>query len=170
MREVGIYISIFFIFISNQQIVLAEEYSSSDWCQVGHFNTGDIFSQWGIDIEKIEDDLCLTRVTFTGEGAFGYYYCQVPLAEIKTMEEFPSLIRDESGKEYCFTIFEGLPGYDKVIYSPKKQISLGVAPEYVLCDISLKLIFKLTDGSPACVKPTSYDRLLEIGWGIRKPA
>lgn len=161
----GLCIAILLILITNPHVVFADESSNSDWCQVGHFNTGDMFRHWGIDIEKFEEDLCITRVTFNGEGAFGYYYCHVPLTKIKTVEELTSLIYDKFGKEYCFTIFEGLPDYDKVLYSPKKQVSLGISPEDVLCDDNFKLIFKTTNGSPVCVKPTSYDRLLEIGWG-----
>jgi len=48
--------------------------------------------------------------------------------------------------------------------SPKKQSDLGIPSELVVCDEKLKLIFKASDGSPACVKPSSMEKLVGIGW------
>jgi len=46
---------------------------------------------------------------------------------------------------------------------PLKQISSGTLPENVTCTEGLKLIFKY-DNSPACVKPSTAQKLLERGW------
>jgi len=48
--------------------------------------------------------------------------------------------------------------------SPRAQYELGVEPHNVVCKKGLTLIFKDNDGTPACVKPTSVQRLIEIGW------
>ena len=48
--------------------------------------------------------------------------------------------------------------------SPRAQYELGVEPQNVVCKKGLTLIFKNSDGTPACVKPTSVQRLIEIGW------
>ncbi|RDJ31301.1 MAG: dienelactone hydrolase family protein [Crenarchaeota archaeon] len=48
---------------------------------------------------------------------------------------------------------------------PMKQIQDGVLPSSITCTEGLELIFKLSNGSPACVKPSSVVILLERGWG-----
>ncbi len=49
--------------------------------------------------------------------------------------------------------------------SPKQQIANGVLPKDVICKEGLELIFKSTDGTPACVKPETAKKLIERGWG-----
>lgn len=51
--------------------------------------------------------------------------------------------------------------------SPKQQLENGVLPEEIICKDGLELIFKSTDGSPACVKPKTAEKLIERGWGIK---
>ncbi len=53
------------------------------------------------------------------------------------------------------------------ILSPLKQISSGIIPENVTCKNNYELIFKSTDTSPACVKPSTAEKLIERGWGTR---
>ncbi len=48
--------------------------------------------------------------------------------------------------------------------SPKQQIANGVLPKDVICKEGLELIFKSTDGTPACVKPETAKKLIERGW------
>ncbi len=50
---------------------------------------------------------------------------------------------------------------------PLKQISKGILPENVTCKEGLKLIFK-QNNSPACVKPSTAEKLIERGWTINK--
>jgi len=47
--------------------------------------------------------------------------------------------------------------------SPKKQIKFGVSPEKVTCDEGLVLMIR-PSGMPACVKPTTAEKLEERGW------
>ena len=49
------------------------------------------------------------------------------------------------------------------IESPKKQIKLGVLPEKITCDEGLVLMLKIS-GMPACVTPTTGEKLEERGW------
>ncbi|MGI0021748.1 MAG: hypothetical protein ACRD9Q_02695, partial [Nitrososphaeraceae archaeon] len=51
--------------------------------------------------------------------------------------------------------------------SPKTQIENGVLAEDIACKEGLELIFKSRDGSPACVKPQTADKLVERGWGTK---
>jgi len=47
--------------------------------------------------------------------------------------------------------------------SPKHQVQNETAPENVICNMELELIFKI-DGSPACVKHDSISKLIQRGW------
>ena len=48
---------------------------------------------------------------------------------------------------------------------PLAQIRSGTAPENVTCTEGLQLVFKSTNGNPACVKHSSVEKLAERGWG-----
>jgi len=52
------------------------------------------------------------------------------------------------------------------LLSPKMQIFCGTLLENVKCNDGLELIFKSTDGSPACVKPKTAEKLIERGWAF----
>jgi hypothetical protein len=52
------------------------------------------------------------------------------------------------------------------IMAPLKQVESGVAPEEVNCG-DKELIIKTSTGSAACVKPTTAERLVQLGWGTR---
>jgi len=53
---------------------------------------------------------------------------------------------------------------EKLKLSPHKQVSSGINPQDVICSEGLELIFKSTDNSPACVKPSTAEKLLQRGW------
>ena len=53
---------------------------------------------------------------------------------------------------------------DGQILSPLKQMQSGVSTKDVLCKEGLELIFKASDGSAACVMPSSVSKLIERGW------
>jgi hypothetical protein len=49
---------------------------------------------------------------------------------------------------------------------PLKQFRAGVTSEEIKCKEGLDLAIKLSNGSPACVKPHSRQKLLERGWAV----
>ncbi len=51
--------------------------------------------------------------------------------------------------------------------APLRQVESGVAPEDVTCSSDMELILKNSNNSPACVKPTTAERLIQLGWGTR---
>jgi hypothetical protein len=51
--------------------------------------------------------------------------------------------------------------------APLKQIESGIDPEDVTCDSDKELLIKSSTGSPACVTPTTAERLIQLGWGTR---
>jgi hypothetical protein len=50
------------------------------------------------------------------------------------------------------------------IDSPLKQFDSGVVAKNVVCIDDLTLVTKAEDGSPACVKPSTVQILIERGW------
>ena len=48
--------------------------------------------------------------------------------------------------------------------SPLKQIKSGIPVQDVKCSTNYVLIIKAEDGSPACVKPDTAQKLMERGW------
>jgi len=53
--------------------------------------------------------------------------------------------------------------------TPLKQIANGVSPQEVICSEGFELIFKVTNGFPACIKPSNAMKLVERGWGTITP-
>ena len=52
--------------------------------------------------------------------------------------------------------------------SPKFQMRQGITVNQIDCNEGLQLMFKASDGSPACVKESNMEKLIQRGWG--KPA
>lgn len=50
------------------------------------------------------------------------------------------------------------------VLPPLKQIKMGVASDKIECREGMSLIHRPTGGNPVCVKHSSVDRLVEIGW------
>jgi len=86
----------------------------------------------------------------------------IPFVKAETYVFFDGSARTSSWvKENC--------QYDRLLVMekpPKLQIREGVPVERITCYGDLKLIFKVTDNSPACVKPLTVQKLLVRGWTI----
>jgi len=52
------------------------------------------------------------------------------------------------------------------IMSPKKQFDSGIEPINIVCKDDLKLVFKISNSHPACVKPETAEKLIQRGWAI----
>ncbi|HSD05147.1 MAG TPA: dienelactone hydrolase family protein [Nitrosopumilaceae archaeon] len=50
--------------------------------------------------------------------------------------------------------------------SPRDQAKAGIPIDKILCSEGLQPVMKKNNGNPACVKPTSVVKLIEIGWAI----
>lgn len=70
--------------------------------------------------------------------------------------------------EYGMLIGTSLTGgtFD-YIADPLKQFKSGIATKDVKCRNEFQLVMKLTDESPACVKPSSVQKLVSLGWAKR---
>ncbi len=49
---------------------------------------------------------------------------------------------------------------------PLKQIQAGTNPSNVTCTEGLELVLKQSNGNPACIKPSSVEKLIQRGWAI----
>ena len=52
--------------------------------------------------------------------------------------------------------------------SPFEQFKLGITLDKISCKVGFELIIKAETWYPACVKPTTADRLIEMGWALNK--
>jgi len=59
---------------------------------------------------------------------------------------------------------------DTSVMSPRAQMLAGLSANQVMCKDGLNLVFKTTNGSPACVKPSTVYKLIETGWISMKSA
>src|SRR5579885_2851618 len=69
-------------------------------------------------------------------------------------------------KLFLFTIYENNQTNSKpaTVASPLEQLRSGIAASNIQCRQDLELIFKATDNSPACVKPSTVTKLVVWGW------
>ncbi len=77
-------------------------------------------------------------------------------------------VKDESD-DYIITVIDSFAllqntSQETIISSPIKQLNSGILPLDIECKKELILIFKISDGSPACVKPETKEKLIERGW------
>lgn len=108
-----------------------------------HFDPGLVILRNGLEVDAIrESDECFYYLTFETEKS---EKIEIVFAH---WPEFPEVV------ENCETF----------AVSPPKQISLGASPKEVQCQKELVLITKSSDGSPACVKPETKQKLIERGW------
>jgi len=78
-----------------------------------------------------------------------------------TIEFIGTYMLDVRIHDYCGVIY----GYSSKYLPPLKQINNGISSKGVLCNEEFEQIFKI-DGSPACVKPVTAEKLIARGWAI----
>ncbi|MBI5698510.1 MAG: PEFG-CTERM sorting domain-containing protein [Thaumarchaeota archaeon] len=81
-------------------------------------------------------------------------------AILKKLEQAEDLVLVEESEDEEYEEHESM--------APLKQVESGVAPEDVQCDDAMELVFKKSTGTPACVKPNTAERLIQLGWGTRQ--
>ena len=69
------------------------------------------------------------------------------------------LCSDTSTTNYKFRAMENP-------YSPLGQYYFGISLDLIRCNDGLELVYKSSNWHPACVTPTSADKLIEIGWAV----
>ena len=56
--------------------------------------------------------------------------------------------------------------YGEEYFPPLKQVQDGIKPTSVTCAEGMELVLKFSNGSPACIKTSSVEKLVERGWAI----
>jgi len=152
----------------------AEELDPNEFekCEIGHYSRAFGLGTWEITIENNENGICTMTIGHDFEGERTEFFCVLEIGKFKASNwqrgaYFPL---EEETDNNCYRVksysvfFEGIT----VHMSPKKQGEIGIKPQNIVCKEGLELIFKSTDGSPACVKPSTAEKLLERGWAIIK--
>jgi hypothetical protein len=90
------------------------------------------------------------------------------LIQLVDLSPYPISTKIIQPEDYTATIkitkYEELQNEETSILPPLKQIKLGVE---ISCKPELVLIIKY-DGSPACVKPETREKLIERGWALEE--
>ncbi|MGI0087852.1 MAG: hypothetical protein ACREBI_07805 [Nitrosotalea sp.] len=72
---------------------------------------------------------------------------------------------DKSNISMSFnSIYNAVASKPQFILSPLKQFKSGILPENIQCTPNLALVFEAKDGTPACVRYTTANILIERGW------
>jgi len=112
-----------------------------------------------------------TRMDNTTSSEVLVYNLQIPDGEdrwtiiaeskLELIDETANILKNSIDS---FSLLNELQPATSKIFSPKQQIQNNVQPADILCGTGLMLIFKASDNSPACVKPSSILKLVERGW------
>lgn len=140
--------------------------SQFEKCVKGNYEKDFGLGEWQVKIQHQENDLCIMNIYWQAEQDYIEYFCKVPIPELKNSNwKISSHPLFEMG-ENCAVIKKNSllqPDNDYVL-PPKKQANLGLAQNEISCKNNLKLIFKSSDNSPACVNPSTAEILIERGW------
>ena len=80
--------------------------------------------------------------------------------QVAKVEPYPMSGKKISLSDYLVTFSI----YKSATLSPLHQFKSGTVAKDVKCNSSLQLVIKAKDGSPACVKPQTAQKLFERGW------
>lgn len=95
------------------------------------------------------------------QTSFGQYqYCCL---QKETNNTKPTVAQNDTGITSACCFLHG-QNSTNILQSPLKQFKSGILVQDVKCNQGLQLIFKSEDGSPACVKPDTAQKLIEDGW------
>jgi hypothetical protein len=99
-----------------------------------------------LEIQRNRTDSSIMNDSLSVENT--YYPRELTAHDVKCMEKMGNAMRAEK------------------IMSPKWQIFCGHLPKNIMCNNDLDLIFKSSDGSPACVKSKTSEKLIQRGWAL----
>ena len=119
-----------------------------------------------IDVQKgeVESSISLSigGDSSPEESIFNSY-----LIQLVDLSPYPISTKNIQPEDYTATIkitkYEELQNEETSILPPLKQVKLGIE---ISCKPELVLVTKY-DGSPACVKPETREKLIERGWTLK---
>jgi len=89
-----------------------------------------------------------------------------PFDEKGVRTGLPQYVEKEITPEILQDMLDNMDTGQITFKPPLKQMKKAIKPETVVCNEGLELIFKSSDGSPACVKQSTSQKLLVRGWTI----
>lgn len=149
---------------------LSKENSKSlfEKCVIGKYSRDFGLGDWQVVTRSSENNLCVMNIYWEAEADTIEFFCKVPIVELANsdwkisshplldMEKNCSVIKKKSLLQ---------PDADFVL-PPKKQLKLGLGHHEISCRDTMDLVFKFSNNSPACVKPSTTQKLLVRGWII----
>ena len=105
-----------------------------------------------------------TNLVLTESSKDGVYHADYTPADAG----FPSVnLVGEIGHQEFEITFHPEKVEEISILAPLKQIQFNIIPSEVECKSEMVLLIKNSNGNPACVNPSSADKLESLGWGTR---
>ena len=135
-------------------------------CKKREYFGGYDLGSWWAEIKKQSEDSCFYKITLDVEQGWNEFFCKVSVGQSKIFELDPrwSIPNLDSLPQGCLEVARGNPHAYSVFLSPRLQEKTGIEPLDVLCSQGLSLIQKISNNSPACVKPETAEKLIERGW------
>lgn len=120
-----------------------------------------------IDVQKGEVESSIS-LSIGGDSSPEESIFNAYLIQLVDLSPYPISTKNIQPEDYTATIkitkYEELQNEETSILPPLKQVKLGVE---ISCKPELVLITKY-DGSPACVKPETREKLIERGWALEE--
>ena len=134
-------------------------------CVIGNYEKDFGLGKWQVITRNQENDLCIMNIYWTAEADSIEYFCKVPLPELANSDWQTSSHPLFNLEENCAVIKKNsLIEPSEYVLPPRKQLEWGLGNNEIVCREGMDLIFKATDNSPACVKASTAQKLLERGW------
>ena len=123
----------------------------------------------GLPLQNSDLENFIMCVDWEAEGGWNKSFCIIPLEKVESSDWKTAFHPIQGFEDYCIAAAFGNIFTDaySVHFSPKKQNDLGMLPEKTVCRQDFELVFKSSDGSPACVKPLTAKKLIQRGWATR---
>ena len=119
-----------------------------------------------LDVQKGEEESTVS-LSIGGDSSPEESIFNAYLIQLVDLSPYPISTKNIQPEDYTATIkitkYEELQNEETSILPPLKQVKLGTE---ISCKPDLVLITKY-DGSPACVKPETKEKLIERGWTLK---
>jgi hypothetical protein len=124
-------------------------------------------------VKTIEELQNLAKDTMLSTALAGFVV-NCPFVEVTTMME-DTMMEDTMMEDTMMEdtmidenfrplMMKGLKMMGGHMYSPYMQLSNGIHPSDVICKTGLELLMRVSTEAPVCVKPSSVERLLSLGF------
>jgi len=148
------------LYVENEIILIGEIISAEEFSKQGH-------TKYDIKVEKyLKNPQPSNDITAFGGGTKSGPVSSIDKVFDKGDRVF--LLLNSNDGNYQISIYsvwaESFNPDSEFIISPLKLYKAGIPVDDIVCKDTLVLVQKLSDSSPACVKQSSIEKLIERGW------